>query len=65
MGNSSAGEFHGLDVAITWPDRPTFAGRLPARKVYRALGLDLRAEAVGLPICAYDSGNLNGLVPVG
>jgi PhzF family phenazine biosynthesis protein len=58
------GRAQGLDVAITWPDRPTFASGLPARQVYRALGLDVRDAASGLPLCAYNSGTLNALVPV-
>jgi PhzF family phenazine biosynthesis protein len=58
------GQARGLDVAITWPDRPIFASKLPARQVYRALGLDVRDVALGLPLCAYNSGNLNALVPV-
>lgn len=58
------GQAQGLDVAITWPDRPTFASGLPARQVYRALGLDVRDAASSLPLCAYYSGNLSALVPI-
>jgi PhzF family phenazine biosynthesis protein len=61
---SRRGRAEALDVAITWPDRPTFAGWLPAREVCRALGFYAQDIASGLPICAYNSGNLNGLVPV-
>jgi PhzF family phenazine biosynthesis protein len=53
-----------LDVSVAWPDRPEFVKSLPARPVYRALGLDPAAVASDLPRCIYNSGNLNALVPV-
>jgi PhzF family phenazine biosynthesis protein len=54
----------GLQIGITWPERPNFVSKLPARKVYRALGLDALEAALGLPLCVYNSGNFNALVPV-
>ena len=52
------------EIAIAWPDRPKFAQALPPGPFYRALGLDSADAASGLPLCVYDSGNYNALVPV-
>jgi len=57
-------EADGLEVAVTWPDRPQFVSSIPARAVCRALGLDVGDLAASLPRCIYNSGNLNALVPV-
>jgi PhzF family phenazine biosynthesis protein len=54
----------GIEVAIAWPDRPRHVISLPAKPVYRALGLGPDDRAHDLPLCVYDSGNLNALVPV-
>lgn len=54
----------GIEVAVAWPDRPEFMKALPARAVYRALRLDTSAASPELPLCIYNSGNLNALVPV-
>jgi len=61
---SSKGDFFGIDVAVAWPDRPRHVSSLPAAPVYRALGLIPRDHIYDLPLCIYDSGNLNALVPV-
>jgi predicted PhzF superfamily epimerase YddE/YHI9 len=53
-----------VDVAIAWPDRPERVGPLSARLVYPALGLEPADRQPELPLCVYDSGNLNALVPV-
>lgn len=57
-------EADGLQVAVEWPDRPQFVSPIPARAVCRALQLDVRDLAAGLPRCIYNSGNINALVPV-
>ena len=54
----------GLDVAVAWPDRPQFVAALPLRPIARALSLEIDNFAGAWPRCIYDSGNLNGLVPV-
>lgn len=54
----------GLEVGIAWPDRPRFVKLLPVAPVYRALGLKPGDRRCDLPVCVYDSGNLNALVPV-
>jgi PhzF family phenazine biosynthesis protein len=52
-------------VAVAWPDRPKRVRSLPARPIYRALGLEPTDGEPQLPLCVYDSGNFNALVPVG
>jgi predicted PhzF superfamily epimerase YddE/YHI9 len=53
-----------IKVAVTWPDRPGFAGTLPPGRTCRALGLVSDDLDRSIPLCAYDSGNRNALVPV-
>jgi|HubBroStandDraft_4_1064222.scaffolds.fasta_scaffold07404_6 PhzF family phenazine biosynthesis protein len=55
---------NGLEVAVAWPDLPTFATALPPGPMYRAVGLDSTDSATELPLCVYNSGNFNALVPV-
>jgi PhzF family phenazine biosynthesis protein len=54
----------GLEVAVAWPDRPKFAQTLPSRALYQALRLDSTDAPPELPLCIYNSGNRNALVPV-
>jgi len=53
-----------VEVGVIWPERPTAAGSLPGLAVYRALGLSSADPPGDLPLCVYDSGNRNALVPV-
>jgi predicted PhzF superfamily epimerase YddE/YHI9 len=55
---------NGLEVAVAWPDLPTFVMALPRGPTYRALGLNSTDAASELPLCVYNSGNFNALVPV-
>jgi PhzF family phenazine biosynthesis protein len=66
VASSPRGHRHadGLDVAVAWPDRPQFVSALPARRVARALGLEVDDLEAEWPRCIYDSGNRNALVPV-
>jgi len=52
----------GLDVEVTWPERPHRIGPLPAKKVYAAIGSKPSDSVPDLAPCIYDSGNRNALV---
>jgi PhzF family phenazine biosynthesis protein len=54
----------GIEVAISWPDRPKPVRSLSASAVYRALGLSPAECPRDLSPWIYDSGNRNALVPV-
>lgn len=54
----------GLEIAVAWPLRPRLVTSIPVHSVYRALGLRQPYRNLNLPLCIYDSGNLNALVPV-
>jgi predicted PhzF superfamily epimerase YddE/YHI9 len=51
-----------LDVTICWPDKPFFVAPLPIRKIYDAVGLNLRDGIPEFSPVVYDSGNRNALV---
>ena len=53
-----------VDVAIAWPEQPRFKCTLSVKLVAEAVALDSRDIVQSLPLCIYDSGNLNGLLPV-
>lgn len=56
--------FPGIEVSVSWPRRPQYVKSIPAHSVYRALGLVPSDRRPDLPLCVYDCGNLNALVPV-
>lgn len=51
-------------VTLAWPDKPAAQGGLPREAVLQTLGLQPGDLAEDLPLAIYDSGNLNGLVPL-
>lgn len=55
---------NGINVSISWPDRPKQIRRLPPAAAYRSVGLDPTDCPRGLFATIYSSGNRNALVPV-
>jgi len=53
-----------IDVVAAWPDLPTFDRNLHPAQVAEAVALDPRDINLSLPLCVYDSGNQNALLPV-
>lgn len=53
-----------LDVSVVWPERPFEQGQLSPNVITKALRISVNDLQPDLPMCIYNSGNLNALVPV-
>lgn len=52
-----------VDVAVAWPDRPFKDGTLSPSVIAETLKVSSDDLRYDLPMCVYNSGNRNGLVP--
>jgi PhzF family phenazine biosynthesis protein len=53
-----------LNVSVEWPDKPYNDGQLTSQDFSEVFGLSSRDLDLSLPLCIYNSGNRNALIPI-